>query len=335
MTIEPSPEIAPPDSASPKLQASADATPSLSAERERQLAARIKAGDPAAREELILANLPLVRSIASAFRGHDRIVSLDDLIQEGNLGLLRAASDFDPETHGARFANYAACWIRYKIRRVLAEQTTTIRYPYYLVLLRRRFEKARERMIADRGATAAAGESIEPDFDDVVESMGAAGERLKVLRGVRRELQSRPTVSISDPSHDAALARTSPPQEPLELAESMGRLHAAMRKLTLIESWVLRRRHRFDESFAGKKGTGRGKPPRRENAPASSPSASNRRRSFRQLSDEIGMPIHQIRAIERSALSKLHELLDPKEDGEGPERILPLDRRRPVSRKSA
>lgn len=323
MMIDPSSETAAPDSASSNHR--------LSAERERQLAARIKKGDPAAREELILANLPLVRSIASAFRGHDRIINLDDLIQEGNLGLLRAASDFDPETHDARFANYAACWIRYKIRRALAEQTTTIRYPYYLVLLRRRFETARERIIAEREATAAAGEAIEPDFDEVVESMGVAGERLKILRGARHEVRSRPTVSIGDPSQDPALARNDPPQEPLELAESMGRLHAAMRKLTLIESWVLRRRHRLDDPSAKKRGGGRGNPRRGGDACDASP---DRRRSFRQLSEEIGMPIHQIRAIERSALRKLRDFLEPESD-DRPDRPLPHDRRSFASRRSA
>lgn len=289
-------------------RASVGCSPPLSAERELQLAIRIKAGDPSAREELVLANLPLVRNIASAFRGRNRVIDLNDLIQEGNLGLLRAASDFDPEAHGTRFVNYAACWIRYRIRRVVAEQSTTIRYPYYLVLLRRRFEKAREEMMA---ASQATGGPIEPtgsDFEEVFKHMGVEGRGLKILRNIQGELRSRSMGSISEPSHDAALARMAPPQEPLEIAESMERLHAALRKLTLIQSWVLRRRYRLEEVPAGNRAVGRGKPGRKGDV-AAPILKSDGCRTFRELSAEIGMPIHQLRAIERSALSKLQDVL--------------------------
>lgn len=289
-------------------RASAGCSYPLSAERELELAVRIKAGDPAAREELVLANLPLVRNIASAFRGRNRVIDLNDLIQEGNLGLLRAASDFDPEAHGTRFVNYAACWIRYRIRRVVAEQSTTIRYPYYLVLLRRRFEKARQEMMAASEATSGSIEPTEPDFEEVFNHMGVEGSRLKTLRNMRDELRSRSMASISDPSHDAALARMVPPQEPLEIAESMEHLHAALRKLTLIQSWVLRRRYRVEDVTVGNRVVGRGKPGRKRGVDAPILKADGYR-TFRELSAEIGMPIHQLRAIERSALSKLQEIL--------------------------
>lgn len=308
--------------------------PPLSAERERDLAIRIKAGDPAAREELILANLPLVRSIAMAFRGRERVVDLNDLIQEGNLGLLRAASDFDPEAHGNRFVNYAACWIRYSIRRVLAEQTTTIRYPYYLVLLRRRFEKAREQLIASGSASTHTDSSPDADFEAVAEQTGLEGRRLKLLRGARGELHPRQIASIDEPSYDAALARISPPQEPIEIAESMERLYAAMRRLTLIEAWLLRRRYRLDDSHAKPKTAGRGGS-RRGDAAASKPSSRSKGwRTFRELSAEIGMPIHQLRSIERAALSKLHNILEPGSSDESDQSML-TDRGFVAARKSA
>lgn len=299
----------------------------MTAERELELAARIKIGDPAAREELIVANLSLVRSIASGFRGRDRVIDLNDLIQEGNLGLLRAASDFDPETHGTRFVGYAACWIRYAIRRVLAERTSAIRYPYYLVLLRRRFDKARERLIA---AGAIANGSPDADVDAVAETAGLDGKRLNLLRG---ELNPRSIASIDDPSCDAALARPYPPHEPVEVAESMDRLHAGLRRLGLIESWLLRRRYRLDESSA--RPTERRRPPRRDVADSGrTRSRSNGWRTFRELSDEIGMPIHQLRAIERTALAKLQRLLDP-DAIDGSSQPEPMPRGYVAARKSA
>jgi RNA polymerase primary sigma factor len=308
--------------------------PLLSAERERHLAVRIKAGDPEAREELILANLPLVRSIASAFRGRDRVVDLNDLIQEGNLGLLRAASDFDPEAHGTRFVNYAACWIRYSIRRVLAEQTTTIRYPYYLVLLRRRFEKAREQLIMAGTASTSSDGSSDMDFEIVAERTGLEGRRLKLLQGARGELHPRPIASINEPSCDAALTRMSPPHEPLEIAESMERLYSAMRGLTLIEAWLLRRRYRLDDSLARPTAAGRGGSRRGEEDPGKPASRSKGWRTFRELSAEIGMPIHQLRSIERAALSKLQNILDPGAS-DGSDQSRPSDRAPVASRKSA
>lgn len=305
----------------------------LTAERERHLAARIKEGDGAAREELILANLPLVRRIASAFRGHNRVVDLNDLIQEGTMGLLRAASDFDPETHGNRFVNYAACWIRYTIRRVLAEQTTTIRYPYYLTLLRRRFEKAREQLIAAGDASIGADGSTDEDFEAVAERTGLEGRGLKLLRDMRGELHPRTIASISEPAYDAALAQLSPPQEPLEIAESMERLYAAMRRLTLIEAWLVRRRYRLDESFA-KSTTTPARSRRGADAPARVSTRGEGWRTFRELSAEIGMPIHQLRSIERAALAKLQGILEPG-SGDDSDRARPSDRPTIGLRKSA
>jgi RNA polymerase primary sigma factor len=301
---------------SARTKRSKDQSSPLTAERERHLAARIKAGDPAAREELIVANLPLVRRIASAFRGHNRIIDLNDLIQEGNLGLLRAASDFDPEAHGTRFVNYAACWIRYNIRRVLAEQATTIRYPYYLTLLRRRFEKAREQLMAAGDASTGSDGATDAEFEAVAERTGLEGRNLKLLRGMRAELQPRTIASISEPSYDDALAQLSPPQEPLEIAESMERLYAAMRRLTLIEAWVVRRRYRLDESFAKSSTAGPARTRRGAEDAARPASRADGWRTFRELSAEIGMPIHQLRSIERAALSKLQNILEPGCDDE-------------------
>ncbi len=103
--------------------------PLLSAEQERDLAIRAAEGDERARELLVQANLRLVISIAKHYTG--RGLSMIDLIQEGNLGLMRAVQQFDP-TRGSRFATYATWWIRQAISRALQEQATMIRVPHHM-----------------------------------------------------------------------------------------------------------------------------------------------------------------------------------------------------------
>ena len=103
--------------------------PLLSAEQERDLAIRAAEGDERARELLVQANLRLVISIAKHYTG--RGLSMIDLIQEGNLGLMRAVQQFDP-TRGSRFSTYATWWIRQAISRALQEQATIIRVPHYM-----------------------------------------------------------------------------------------------------------------------------------------------------------------------------------------------------------
>jgi RNA polymerase primary sigma factor len=122
--------------------------PLLSAEEERALAHALAAGDGAARDRLIGANLGLVVVIARGYL--DRGLDMDDLIGEGNLGLVRAADRFDPLV-GTRFAAYAAHWIRQAIRQALTDTTTTIRLPLYLVKLVRHWRRAEVRLAAELG----------------------------------------------------------------------------------------------------------------------------------------------------------------------------------------
>ncbi|WP_165068367.1 sigma-70 family RNA polymerase sigma factor [Paludisphaera rhizosphaerae] len=306
----------------------------LTAAEEVELAARIKQGDSTARDRLIMANLRLVMSIANGYRGADCPgLEHDDLVQEGNLGLMRAAQDFDPETHDARFATYASYWIHHHIQRALAEQGSVVKFPYYLVLLRRRHEKARERILERRIADRAASGSIEPTLEEVAEEMGVEMKRLKYLHNAQIELRScSPATPEDDASQDESLAIDMPPERPLEVAETMQRLHAAIRKLSLLESWVVRRRYRLDETIEEflaeaegrrRSDSGNGPPGRRTNAldPAG-------RRTFCELAREIGRPRCQVRAAEASALAKLLQMIDP----EGIETA--LDRVEPTARGS-
>jgi RNA polymerase primary sigma factor len=125
--------------------------PLLTREQEASLAARVKLGDAAAREHMIRANLRLVVKIA---REYDHLgVPLLDLINEGNLGLMRAVEKFDP-AKGGKLSTYAALWIRQQIRRALANQGKTIRLPVHIADRIYRLTQAELRLRAQLGREA-------------------------------------------------------------------------------------------------------------------------------------------------------------------------------------
>src|SRR5215467_13496104 len=114
-------------------------TPLLNAEEEKQLAYRIADGDTEARDRMVRANLRLVVNIARSYTGKG--LPLQDLIEEGNLGLLRAVEGFDP-TMNTRFSTYASYWIKQSIKRALVNTAKTIRIPAYMVELLAKWRRA-------------------------------------------------------------------------------------------------------------------------------------------------------------------------------------------------
>lgn len=126
------------------------ATPLLKASEEKELAVLVQQGDPEARDLLIRANLRLVVNVARHFVG--RGVSLEDLVEEGNLGLMRAVESFDPAV-STRFSTYAVYWIRQSMRRALINQARTVRLPAYLVNLLSKCHRASARLTEKLGRT--------------------------------------------------------------------------------------------------------------------------------------------------------------------------------------
>jgi len=142
-------------------------TPLLTAQEEVELARRIQKGDEAAREHMIRANLRLVIKIAREYEDYG--LPLLDLVNEGNIGLMRAVERFDPD-RGAKLSTYAAWWIKQSIKRALSNQSKSIRLPIHIVQELARMKKAEVRLESELGRPATdvelAGE-LEADVEDI------------------------------------------------------------------------------------------------------------------------------------------------------------------------
>ncbi len=162
--------------------------PLLAARDERELAQRIVAGDPEAKNLLARANLRLVVSVAKKYVGRSPDLTLLDLIQEGNLGLFRAVDKFD-WTKGYKFSTYATWWIRQAITRALADQSRTIRIPVHMVETIAKYKQVVRRMTQDLGR--------EPMAEEVAIEMGIDVERVRVIEHIDQD-----TVSLEKPIGD-------------------------------------------------------------------------------------------------------------------------------------
>lgn len=132
--------------------------PLLSPTSERRLARRVQNGDMRARDELVERNLRLVVSVAKKYRGQG--LDFEDLIQEGNAGLMKAAEGFDPEL-GWRFSTYATWWIRQAVTRAVANQGRLIRVPAHVMEIRRKAQKTARQFGAAHGREPSAAELSE------------------------------------------------------------------------------------------------------------------------------------------------------------------------------
>ncbi len=149
----------------------------LSAAEERELAGAIARGDKDARTRMIQANLRLVVKIARDYTGRGMV--LEDLVGEGNLGLIRATEEYDPG-YGTRFSTYASHWIKQSIRHALINTTSTIRLPAHMVGLLTKWRRAERTLNRELGRA--------PIFSEVAEFLGLT-EAQKVL--VEKACQAR------------------------------------------------------------------------------------------------------------------------------------------------
>lgn len=143
----------------------------LTADQEKRLAEGVGRGDAAARDHMVRANLRLVVNIARGYA--NRGLPLPDLIEEGNLGLLRAVEGFDP-TIGTRFSTYASYWIKQSIKRALINSGKTIRIPAYMVELLSKWRRAAARLSESLRRT--------PSEEEIARSLGLARKKLPIIK---------------------------------------------------------------------------------------------------------------------------------------------------------
>ncbi len=247
----------------------------LTATEECALAEAIARGDREARTRMIQANLRLVVKIAQDYVG--RGIVLDDLIGEGNLGLIRAAEEFDPR-FGTRFSTYASYWIKQAIRHALINTTTTIRLPAHMVGLLTKWRRAERELC--RGADRA------PSFDEIASSLGLSeAQKVLVARAQQaRQLKLESVISGTDHhwSPDDSVDRHDTPDSLLEADDERDLLLRRMDRLDARERAILSLRYGLE-----------GEPPL----------------TLKEIGRRLGVTREWVRKIELRAIRKLDDRL--------------------------
>ena len=293
--------------------------PLLSVDEERELAERIKAGDQTARKQLILANLRLVPCIVRRYRYNCSKLPLDDLVQEGNLGLIRASEDFDPSVHGCRFFTYAEIWIKAFVHRALIANDSLIRIPQHVFLLRKQYRRVMGAVGSPMIAGDGDAEAEPPRVEEVAREIGVSPRRLKPARLAASCRDTRPSFDGEDevvPLPETIVDHHLPDQD---VAEQEQRLlvEAALRRLNPFEAWIIRERYGLDllipDEFSWS--TPDSHAAREDDPELQTNPPGNRRayfhRTYAELERDCGLSHHRIRQVEQLALQKLRDVLGP------------------------
>ncbi len=251
---------------------------------EQEVARRCAEGDEEAKNRLITANLRLVINIAKNYVG--RGMFLLDLIQEGNLGLIKAVSKFD-YTKGFKFSTYATWWIRQSITRAIADQARTIRIPVHMVETINKMTRVQRQLVQELGR--------EPTAEEISDKMDGAlsPERIREIQSIAVDPVSLETpIGEEDDSRLGDFIEDKSTESPTEYATKSllkDELYSVMKDLTDREERVLRLRYGLDD---------------------------NRPHTLEEVGKEFGVTRERIRQIEAKAIRKLRHPTRAKRFGD-------------------
>ena len=251
-------------------------TPLLSPGDEQDLAVAIGEGDVQARDRMVRANLRLVVNIARGYTGKG--LSLQDLIEEGNLGLLRAVEGFDPAM-GTRFSTYASYWIKQSIKRALINTAKTIRIPAYMVELLSKWRRASIRLAEELGRT--------PSPEEVARVLGLPRKKLPIIKKAIKIYNLTPQTDQAEAGWSLGEMvmddRARSPEDEMVEHDNLTHVLGQLETMDQREATVLKMRFGLED---------------------------HEPRTLTEIGESLGLTRERVRQIETEALAKLAESLE-------------------------
>jgi len=245
----------------------------LTADQEKDLARKIGEGSTEARDQMVRANLRLVVNIARGYTGKG--LALQDLIEEGNLGLLRAVEGFDPSMN-TRFSTYASYWIKQSIKRALVNTAKTIRIPAYMVELLAKWRRATNKLNDELGRP--------PTHEEVAKLLGLPKKKLAIIKKAIRVYNAAPQSDQTEAgwSIDEMLMdnRSKTPDTEMVETDDLKQVLVLLEKMDKREATVLRMRFGLNDEEP---------------------------KTLKEIGECLGLTRERVRQIESEALAKLSE----------------------------
>lgn len=249
--------------------------PLLTAKQEKELARKVKKGDDASRQKMIRANLRLVINIAKRYSYLG--VPMMDLIEEGNLGLMKAVEKYNPR-RGYRFSTYAAWWIKQYITRAIANQGKTIRIPVYMVELLMKFKKVSDQLLVKF--------KRRPRMSEIAKRMKMPAKKIRQLNKMASKISS-----LNAPIGDDGTAEFMDLIEDESIATAVDEVGAYLQKeriLELLKNMSPRERKILSLRFGLKDGVPH---------------------TLRDTAKHFGITRERVRQIESAAMKKLRNII--------------------------